>query len=210
MPDHDRFRSAGLALAERVVEQVDANARLPQLQRRRSRAKFSVALAVAVVALLAYVGSSFALRSGLPPDRFEPVGATLDPQSTELPATLYFALLDEFQRDAAGGCSGTGGHESYRFGSAFVLRDRAGSLLAAGVIPRPGAVAPPERATALGLPTTGEVCLFDLLTIRVNAATLHAASLTVGGSEWPPADVWEAGISEVGRQFVFHSRGVEP
>ncbi len=196
--DEQLFRS-GAALLERVRDEVDTAEGLARIHGRRRRSRVLRTVAVAAAVLVGFVAVAGALRSE------DPVASE---RAHQLPATVYYAELDDFVADAAGSCAARDG--AVVLGTGFNLRDRAGRLLAAGVVTNRGEVVSRQRAVAIGLPADGDVCLLELLAFEVSATTLRYATLELGGRPWPPRDVYEAGRSEVGRQFVFYTRGSQP
>jgi len=203
MPDD--FRNEGIALAERVRAQVDTREGLDRLhgRGRRSRATLAVAAAAAMIAVI--VGTVVLVR---PPS--QPVGGPLP--TTSLPLTVYMALLDEFviEDEALGHCTSTGLHAGLGPGREGALVDEAGADVETFTIGEAGELIDPGRAQALGLPTTDQACLFRLVTTSIDIARIGGEIPRIGVEEWPLAEVFEAGSSRVGQQFVYYSRGEEP
>ncbi len=197
----DDFREKGIALSERVRVQVDAGDRLDRLHGRRRRS--SAALAVAgAVGVIAVVAAFLVVRpSSQPAD-----------SPTGLPFTVYLALLDEFviENEDLGECTGSGVHAEVVLGARGALVDEPGTVLESFTIDESGDLIGPPRTEELGLQTTEQACLFELLTTSIDIERLFGVSPRIGVSQWPPAGVFEAGTSEAGQQFVYYSRGEQP
>lgn len=197
----DDFRDRGIALAERVGVQVDADVGLDRLlgRRRRSRAVLAVASAAAVIAVVVVI-FSVARSPSRPAD-----------SPTPLPFTVYLALLDEFviENEGLGQCSGTGVHAEVVLGVEGALVDESGTVLDSFTIDEPGELIGPPRLGELGLETTEQACLFELVTTSIDVERIFV-SPSIGDEQWPPAGVFEAGASEAGQQLVYYSRGEQP
>ena len=200
----DDFRSEGIALVKRVRTQVDTHEAIDRLYGRRRRSRATLVLAAAAV-IAVLVGTFVTLR---PPS--QPVGGP--PPTTSLPLTVYMALLDEFviEDEALGRCTGTGLHAGLGPGREGALVDEAGADVETFTIGEAGELIDPGRAQALGLPTTDQACLFRLVTTSIDIERIGGEIPRIGAEEWPLAEVFEAGSSRVGQQFVYYSRGEEP
>jgi hypothetical protein len=212
MNDHG-FSRAGTALRDTVAAEVDTLDGLDRLRRRHrtSRLELVIVGSIAVLAIVlvtAAVVPASAPRVGQPPASGAANPSLLP--STELPITVHIALLDGYviEDEAAAHCTGSGAHEVFAAGAPIAFVDAAGDVREALAISDAGALIDVARAQAMGLPTNDAACLFDLGSTSRDEASLVELAPDAGG--FLPARVFEAGWSQAGRQFVFHTRIEEP